>query len=357
MRSPRGQSKYHDLASRRPGDGLRPAARLSKHAVAGAIAVALLLAIAAFLLGGCGGARREGEVTIRVAPGANTGEIARMLADEDVIDSEKDFTARANEAGIDQKLEAGTYRFERGESIDSILEKLEKGLQAPEGVLTVPEGFSLNDIAGLVSTRTDISRSAYLAAATPEGRTLPLKGGQEAGDLEGFLFPSTYNLDPDTDAKSLVARQLEAFKTGTAGLDWKKTAKLGLTEYEVLIVASMVEREAKVPEERPLVAAVIYNRLNMGMKLEIDATVQYAIGSWKRDLTVDDLATDSAYNTRLYAGLPPGPICNPGLESIKAALDPASVDYIYYVATGDAAGHHVFTSSYDEFLQASAARP
>lgn len=303
----------------------------------------------------CGDPKKEGEVTIRIAPGTSTVEIARMLVAEDVIDSEKDFTTRANEAGIDQKLKAGTYRFQRGESIDSILNKLEQGLQAPEGVLTIPEGFSLNDIASLVSMKTSITRSAYLAAATPKGHILQLTGSSQAEDLEGFLFPSTYDLDPDTDAASLVDRQLETFNSSTWHLDWANSKKLGLTEYEVLIVASMVEREARVPEERPLVAAVVYNRMRSGMKLEIDATVQYAIGYWKEELTIDDLAVTSAYNTRLYAGLPPGPICNPGIESIDAALHPASVDYLYYVATGDAEGHHTFTSSYDEFLEASAA--
>lgn len=315
-----------------------------------------MLILALSSLTSCGDAKKEGEATIRIAPGTSTAEIARMLVEEDVIDSEKDFMNKANDAGIDQKLKAGTYRFQRGESIDSILNKLELGLQAPEGVLTVPEGYSLNDIANLVSVKTSIAKSAYLAAATPKGRILPLEGASQAEDLEGFLFPSTYDLDPDTDAVSLVDRQVETFKISTALLNWKDAEKLGLTEYQALIVASMVEREARVPEERPLVAAVIYNRLEADMKLEIDATVQYAIGYWKEELTIEDLAITSAYNTRLYAGLPPGPICNPGIESIDAALNPASVDYLYYVATGDAEGHHTFTSSYDEFLEASAAR-
>jgi UPF0755 protein len=315
--------------------------------------LALILA-ASLLLVACGGARKEGEVTIRVSPGNSTADIASMLVAEEVIDNEKEFTNKANEAGIDQKLKAGTYRFERGEPIESILSKLEQGLQAPEGVLTIPEGFSLNDIADLVSTKTTITRTSYTAAATPLGRTLPLKGAAAAVDLEGFLFPSTYDLDPDTDAGSLIDKQLETFRSRTSSLNWDHSGDLGLTEYQVLTVASMVEREARVAEERPLVAAVIYNRIGRGMKLEIDATVQYALGYWKRDLSVDDLATPSPYNTRLYAGLPPGPICNPGVESIKAALNPARVDYIYYVAIGDETGHHLFTGSYDEFLRASA---
>jgi len=322
-----------------------------------AVAAALLFAMLGLVwLTGCG-ETKSGEVTIRIEPGNSTADIARMLAEQDVIDSEREFTSKANEAGIDQKLKAGTYRFERGEPIESILEKLDKGLQAPEGVMTVPEGFSLSDIATLVTRHTSITRDDYLAAATPVGRTLPLSGASDAVDLEGFLFPSTYDVNEETDAVSLVGEQLDAFSTSTDSLNWDNARDLGLTEYQALIVASMVEREARVPEERPLVAAVIYNRINRGMKLEIDATVQYAIGYWKEDLTAEDLATPSAYNTRLYAGLPPGPICNPGVESIKAALAPADVDYIYYVATGDSAGHHLFTSSYDEFLAASEQQP
>ena len=217
----------------------------------------------------CGDSRKEGEVTIRIAPGTSTIEIARMLVEEDVIESEKEFTNRANDAGIDQKLKAGTYRFQRGESIESILNKLELGLQTPEGVLTIPEGFSVNDIANLISMKTTITSSSYLAAVSRKGRILPLTGSSQAESLEGFLFPSTYDLDIDTDAESLVDRQLETFKSSTWHLAWKNSEAQGLSEYEVLIVASMVEREARVPEERSLVAAVIYNRLDAGMKLSL----------------------------------------------------------------------------------------
>lgn len=314
------------------------------------LACACMIAVLFFV--SCGGAKKEGQVTIRIAPGTSTSEIARMLAGEEVIDSEKDFTNKANETGIGEKLKAGVYSFERGEPMESILEKLEKGIQAPEAVLTVPEGYSIADIARLLSFRTAITEKEYLQAVKTNGRRLPLSGASQAEDLEGFLFPNTYDLNEDITANTLVDRQLEAFGEKTSGLDWGKAEGLGLGEYQLLIVASLVEREARVPEERPKVAAVIYNRLSAGMKLEVDATVQYAIGYWKLELTQPDLETDSPYNTRLYKGLPPGPICNPGIESIKAAMEPAPVDYIYYVATGDEEGHHFFTSSYDEFLRA-----
>ncbi len=300
---------------------------------------------------------KEGEALIRIAQGASTAQIARLLVDNNVIDNAGDFMGQAEASGQAGNLKAGTYRFTRGEPIANIITDLRLGRQAPEAVLTVPEGFDAADIARLVASRTSISARQYLAAAVPQGRRLPLPGAGQAKNLEGFLFPSTYNLDLGLNAATLVNEQLAAFSFQTASLDWngsrkERTAPASLTPYQILIVASMVEREARVPEERPLVAAVIYNRLAAGMRLDVDATVQYAVGSWKRKLTGQDLQVDSPYNTRRYPGLPPGPVCNPGLASIQAALKPARVDYLYYVATGDAAGHHFFTKSYDEFLKA-----
>ncbi|MHB1389795.1 MAG: endolytic transglycosylase MltG [Thermoleophilia bacterium] len=321
------------------------------------LALGAILLILALALIGRGGVKREGEVTIRIEPGTSSAQIARMLKDEGVIDSERDFLTAAADAGVAGDLKAGTYRFTRGEPLDGILTRLQQGLQAPETVLSVPEGYTIREIASDLAAKTQITEKQYLAAAVPGDRQLPLAGAAGSRDLEGFLFPNTYNLDPGLTATALVDRQLTSFKEVTATLPWEKSAALGLTPYEVLTVASMVEREARVPEERPEVAAVIYNRLRLGMKLEVDATVQYAIGYWKQDLTQKDLETDSPYNTRLYGGLPPGPICNPGIESIRAALEPAAVNYLFYVATGDAAGHHFFTSSFDEFLRHSKSTP
>jgi UPF0755 protein len=142
---------------------------------------------------------------------------------------------------------------------------------------------------------------------------------------------------------------LNQFKADTSSIDWSKTQALGITPYKAVITASLIEREAAVDDERPLVAAVIFNRLKKDMLLQIDATVQYALPEWKDVLTYDDLKVDSPYNTYLHKGLPPGPICSPGLASLEAALNPANVDYLYYVATGN--GRHFFTSDYNEFLR------
>jgi UPF0755 protein len=321
------------------------------------VAAAIVILALLVLLGGRNSGA-GGEATIQIPAGATTADIADMLIEEDVIEDRGDFLTQAEAAGIDEQLQAGIYTFERGEPVDDILSKLKQGLQDPAGVITIPEGFSIYEIADLVEEKTEITREEYLAAINVNGRTLPLKGSEAALDLEGYLFPSTYNIDQLDEADVLVDMQLDEFENETGQLPWSKSAAGGITEYQALIVASMVEREARVPEERPLVAAVIYNRISAGMKLEIDATVQYALmaqnglGVWEEELTSDDLAVDSLFNTRLYPGLPPGPICNPGVESIRAALEPAAVDYIYYVATGDEAGHHFFTSSYEEFLAA-----
>jgi UPF0755 protein len=315
----------------------------------------LLMAVLLAILGR-GQDDLKGEATVKIDSGASTTEIARLLKQENVIKNEKDFLKKAEEIGIDGTLQAGLYLFERGEPLENILKKLQNGDRVPESILTVPEGYAITDITAEVASRTKINKDQYLKATLVDGWILPLQGATGATTLEGFLFPSTYDLDPDMTADQLITRQLEAFSRETAQLPWSKAAALGLTPYQALTVASMVEREAKIPDERPLVAAVIYNRLRDGVKLEVDATVQYALGYWKQELTVEDLEIDSRYNTRLYEGLPPGPICNPGVASIRAALEPAAVDYLYYVATGDEEGHHLFTASYEEFLQAQQGR-
>ena len=171
--------------------------------------------------------------------------------------------------------------------------------------------------------------------------------------LEGFLFPATYELEKGASVDALVKDQLTAFDDNIAQVNLKDAEKKNLTIYDVVTIASMIEREVLVPKERPLVAAVIYNRLSQGMPLGIDATLRYDLDNFDQPLTESDLQTDSPYNTRLVTGLPPTPIANPGLDSLKAAADPAKVDYLYYVVKPGTCGEHFFTNDYDEFLAAS----
>jgi UPF0755 protein len=215
--------------------------------------------------------------------------------------------------------------------------------------LVVPEGFAIRDIARRTPTigiSPKTYRAAVAAARPPAGYKAT---GKERLGMEGFLFPATYELAKPASARLLVAEQLEAFVRRTSGVDFAYAKRHGLTRYDVLIIASMIEREAAAPVDRRKIAAVIYNRLKRNDVLGIDATVQYAAGSWG-PITKHALASRSPYNTRRFKGLPPTPICNPGLASIQAAAHPAKVPYLYYVAIpGDAQRRHFFTASFDAF--------
>jgi uncharacterized YceG family protein len=189
------------------------------------------------------------------------------------------------------------------------------------------------------------------ASATHKGfEPTDYKAPKNTKSLEGFLFPATYELPKKSvNASTLVGDQLDAFKDNFAKVSMKDAKKKNLTPYDVLIIASMVEREAQVAKDRPLIAAVIYNRLHDGMPLGIDATTRYELNNWSRPLRVSELQKDSPYNTRTRRGLPPTPIGNPGLASIKAAAHPAKADYLYYVAKPGTCGEHAFSSTDAQF--------
>ena len=216
--------------------------------------------------------------------------------------------------------------------------------------VTFPEGLRREDVAEILGQETDLSPEAYLEATAEGPRGAELAGVEGERSLEGFLFPATYEIGPQTSVADLVHAQVDAFEANTAGLDYAYSAERNLTPYEVLIIASMVEREVQVPEERERVAGVIYNRLRNGMLLGIDATVQYAVGEW-RQITARDLEIDSPYNTRRVRGLPPGPISNPGQASLVAAARPEESDFLFYVARADGSGRHYFARTAEEFEQ------
>ncbi len=217
--------------------------------------------------------------------------------------------------------------------------------------ITIPEGLTLVQTGQKVveATEGNISESEFEAATGKGGYDYGFLAGTN-GNLEGYLFPKTYVVTSRASARSVVRMLLKQFQVETGKLEWSRARSLGVTPYQVVIIASMIEREAKLPEDRPLIASVIYNRLRNNMFLGICATVQYAIGQSKPVLTNKDLEVDSPYNTYKNKGLPPAPICSPGFESIRAALYPASTDYIYYILTG-ADGKHSFTADYQQFIR------
>ncbi len=215
--------------------------------------------------------------------------------------------------------------------------------------VTIPEGYRLTQIADRVQEALGIPPARFLSVAQRRDWTLPpyLPAGH---GTEGFLFPKTYDfVKADTTADDVVQRMLDQFDTEAKVLPWKNAQQLGVTPYDVVIIASMIEREARVERDRPKIAAVIYNRLQAGMTLGIDATLLYDDPTPDGELSASDLRSDSPYNTRLNAGLPPTPIASPGLPSLRAALQPANVPYLYYVLCG-ADGHHRFSVAYRTFL-------
>jgi len=214
--------------------------------------------------------------------------------------------------------------------------------------VTIPEGYSRAQAAELA--REDGLRGSYEKASVRSPYLNPAKyGGAGAKNLEGFLFPDTFELTRHAPARDLVQLQLEDFKRRIKGVSMSYARSKNLTTYDVLTIASMIEREVGIAGQRKLVAAVIYNRLHEGMPLGIDATTRFATGNYTRPLTESELAVDSPYNTRTHSGLPPGPIGSPGLASIEAAAHPAKVDYLFYVVEPGACDRLAFSSTEAEF--------
>jgi UPF0755 protein len=246
-------------------------------------------------------------------------------------------------------IAAAGLALARNASNDSTTPAAADSTTVPVQRLLIREGLRREDVARLLDQETSISGDRYLALTGPGARGRALAGTRRPTSLEGFLFPATYDITSDTTAAQLVDEQLQAYQDNTADVSYRYAAARNLTKFDVLTIASMIEREVAVASERPLVASVIYNRLHAGMRLDIDATVQYAIGEWKKDLTAADLATGSPYNTRRFGGLPPGPIASPGKDSIRAAAHPAPTQYLYYVARNDGSGRHYFSRTPAQF--------
>jgi UPF0755 protein len=298
--------------------------------------------------------------TVTVASGMTAAEVGQLLEDEGIIQSASEFLDLVKSRGTENALLPGKYRFNDSLALLQVVDMLERGEGAATFKVTIPEGLSASQVAVRLTDQGDIPGDNYLAlSGQPREFELPKLGGANApslSTLEGLLFPSTYWLIDGDGATQLIGAQLAAFGQKTATLKWDKAKALGMTPYQIVIVASLIEKEVSVPEERPIVAAVIYNRLKKDMTLGIDATVRYALDKWTGSLTTADLEVDSPYNTRNVKGLPPTAISSPGVAALEAALEPANVDYLYYVLS-DTKGNHFFTADYNEFLRAKENQP
>jgi UPF0755 protein len=291
-------------------------------------------------------------VTIDVPDGATAGEVGEILADADVVRSAVAFRVMAAVRGVGDDIAAGTYRMSTNMTLDQALAVITAGPPPPDEVeVTIPEGFEVKEIAETVegSLRRVDARGFERLAESGRFALLPYLP-EGTGTVEGFLFPETYGFPRAASPDDVILRLLEQFGVEAAGLPWENAQGLGLSPYEVVIVASMIEREAGIDADRPKISAVIHNRLERGMPLQIDATIQYALPEDNRLLTEEDYEYPSPYNTYLHAELPPTPIGSPGVSSLRAALQPADVGYLYFVVIDDS-GRHAFAETYDEFLR------
>jgi UPF0755 protein len=295
----------------------------------------------------------RGSVRVTIPAGADAGRIGEILESRGVVASSTFFSLNATLTGRRGGLRDGTYTLPRDMSYGAAIDALVQG-PSVEVVqtfdLSLPEGRTIDETADALedtSIEGDYVAAARSAAARRRARALGLPTG--AKSVEGFLFPATYELPEGTSARELVDRQLSGFRDNTAKVSYARAKRLKLSRYDVLIIASMIEREAQLDRERPLVASVIYNRLEEGIPLGIDATIRYATDNWTRPIRQSELEKDGPYNTRTRRGLPPTPIGNPGLASIRAAAAPRNTSYLYYVVKPGSKGAHAFSRTDAEF--------
>jgi UPF0755 protein len=281
-------------------------------------------------------------VAFQVRKGASGSEVVGDLHGQGVLRCGLVSTWLLRRSGLEDSLRAGSFELTTNMTPDQAFEVL---TTPPEPVptvrLTIPEGYRLTQIADRVEHDLGIPAERFLEAIEEGDWSLPPYLPEDAASIEGFPFPETYFVRKNADADVVIRRLLEQFGTEAESLPWANTEELGVTPYEVVTIASMIEREAALDRERPIIAGVIYNRLRLGMTLGIDATLLYDDPTPDGQLSFSDLEYDSPYNTRINGGLPPTPIASPGRASLASALQPADTPYLFYVLCGED-GHHAF---------------
>mgnify|MGYP003924931757 CR=1 FL=1 len=297
-------------------------------------------------------------VVFVVEPDESVDSIAARLEEAGLIRSPTYFKLRIRLSNADTKIQTGRFVLYTGMSVNQIVQALTSAEPVEVVQVRFQEGWRLEEYAErLVGAGLIDSPGQFIEAARGEAwrnsydflRDLP-----PGASLEGYLFPDTYEFRADATPEDIVRTLLDNFGRRVPPELRGLAADRGLTFHQVLAIASIVEREAAIPEERPVIASVFYNRLRQNMPLQADPTVQYLLGqpgNWWPRLVPEDLLRQGAYNTYQHPGVPPGPICNPGLAAIEAALRPAETDYLYFVVKGDGSGGHVFSATYEEHLR------
>ena len=296
-------------------------------------------------------------VQVDVKKGASATDIAEQLAEKGVVDNALMFRVRARNSELADEFKPGSYALATGMPYELVFEKLAAGPEIVYFDVTIPEGWRATRIAERIAEKTGISQAELTRLVTtgaPEFEAdHPYLAGAHRGSLEGFLFPKTYRIRKGSSAKKVVEMMLDQFDKEIAKVDLSYAKSKNLTVTDIVIIASIAEREASLSREYPLVTSVIYNRLRAKMRLELCSTVLYTMPESVKALKDSDTKVQTPYNTYELKGLPAGPISNPGLESLDAAAHPAPGKYLYYVLTGKD-GSQTFTTNYADFLKAKA---
>jgi UPF0755 protein len=284
---------------------------------------------------------------VRVEQGEPLSAVVRKLREHKVITNEKLFSLWARLTGAEKKIHWGLYRFEAPLSPRDVLDRMVVGKGIFQ-IVTIPEGLTVKEIGDLLAQMQIADKEKFLAA-TEDQELLESFGLQDKG-LEGYLFPSTYHFTPSTPEKDIIVVMAEQFRKVSQPLLEQRKGATPLSSHEIITLASIIEKETGVEAERPLISAVFHNRLKLGMSLQSDPTVIYGLKDFNGNLTRKNLHDPSPYNTYRIPALPPGPICNPSLSSIKAALQPADVPFLYFVSKND--GTHLFSENLEAHKRA-----
>ncbi len=296
------------------------------------------------------------EKFISIPEGSSAADISDILEENNLIKNKLVFDLYSKVTGKSSKYKAGMYELNTAMDQDAIMNELVKGGKLKASVIfTIPEGFEIKQISERLNSTGLIDEDKFLSltdkASNFEDDYEFLKGLPKDSSLEGYLYPDTYEVFEDVTEEGIVRKMLDTFEEMYTSDIKEKGKNLGMDTNQIMILASIIEREAVLEEERFTMSGVFHNRLEVDMPLQSCATVQYALGERKSVLSNEDVTIESNYNTYVNAGLPPAPISSPGIESIEAAVNPEDVDYLFFVRTGED-GSHTFTTNYNEHLDA-----
>lgn len=289
-------------------------------------------------------------ISVTVPSGMGTSRIAKLLEENNLIENTVVFKLQSKSKGYDGKFKAGQYSLSPSMSMEDIMKILIAGSDKTTR-FTIPEGYDIRRTTEKLSEEGLINTENFAKELETGQFDYKFLADAPAGPnrLEGFLFPNTYDIFTTANEHDIIDKMLYQFNKVFTDEYYARAEELGMSVREVITLASIIEREARISEDRPVIASVFYNRMKIDMPLQSCATVQYILGEQKPVLSIKDTKIESPYNTYLNTGLPPGPIASPGADSIKAALYPADTDYLYFLAKGD--GSHAFSATYDQFLK------